>query len=545
MKTKVEKTNTNKWERGQAIILIAFAFVGIVAMVGLVTDVGLLLIEYGKLKRAVDAAAVAAAQEFRPDPDTGTLNLTAMENAALSLLQVNQLNNVRDITVHTCEDTGPERPDLCNPDPIDNPIENRKLVEVTAISDIAFGFLRVLGINSTEVRVTSIGEAATIDLVLIIDTSGSMAYETDSASDPFSAQAGDDPIQCNVDDDCQPLRAVKDIALDFVDSLIYFGYDRVSIIAGTGQASGPTDAVSRDPVEVLPLSFDRNMIFFSIDTLKVYQPRICQETDNDDLGNIPSGECLRFFGGSFDGTMCPAYEYPTDNPDPLVRATANWSSCPSSNIGGTMVRAQNAFSDDGIDDPSDPYDDDDPDRDYDNRRLDSLWVTVSLLGGPANATDPGPGGTFPFGYCPQNTWLDPSVLPDPDPPPCRDAYPSTRHTAGETISWTNPLNGETIDMSLYDADDYARDSADNLAALKTGNGVTIYTIGLGSRITRDSAGEPGVPEAATLLEYIASEAGSTLNPDINHGAYFFAPNNVTLRNIFEIIAQNIATKISQ
>lgn len=100
-------------------------------------------------------------------------------------------------------------------------------------------------------------------------------------------------------------------------------------------------------------------------------------------------------------------------------------------------------------------------------------------------------------------------------------------------------------MLLYDADDYARDSADNLAALKTGNGVTIYTIGLGSRITRDSPGEPGVPEAATLLEYIASEAGNTLNPDINHGAYFFAPNNVTLRNIFEIIAQNIATKISQ
>ncbi|MEN9564358.1 MAG: hypothetical protein RIR73_2602, partial [Chloroflexota bacterium] len=48
-----------------------------------------------------------------------------------------------------------------------------------------------------------------------------------------------------------------------------------------------------------------------------------------------------------------------------------------------------------------------------------------------------------------------------------------------------------------------------------------------------------------LLTYISRTAGDALNADINHGEYFFAPNNVQLRNIFEIIAQNIATKISQ
>src|SRR5690606_20455522 len=103
MKMSDKKIQTKKTERGQAIILIAFAFIGLVAMVGLVTDTGLLLIEYGKLKRSVDAAAVAAAQEFRPDPTTGSLNLTAMENAARSLLQINQMNNIRDIVVRTCE----------------------------------------------------------------------------------------------------------------------------------------------------------------------------------------------------------------------------------------------------------------------------------------------------------------------------------------------------------------------------------------------------------------------------------------------------------
>ncbi|HNJ15409.1 MAG TPA: pilus assembly protein TadG-related protein, partial [Anaerolineales bacterium] len=54
-------------ERGQAIILIAFAFVGLIAMVGLMTDGGVLLIEYARLKRGIDAASVAAAQQFRKD----------------------------------------------------------------------------------------------------------------------------------------------------------------------------------------------------------------------------------------------------------------------------------------------------------------------------------------------------------------------------------------------------------------------------------------------------------------------------------------------
>lgn len=34
-------------------------------MVGLVVDTGILLIEYGKLKRGVDAAAVAFLQQYR------------------------------------------------------------------------------------------------------------------------------------------------------------------------------------------------------------------------------------------------------------------------------------------------------------------------------------------------------------------------------------------------------------------------------------------------------------------------------------------------
>lgn len=91
----------NKSERGQAIILVAFAIVGLVAMVGLVTDTGILLIEYGKLKRGVDAAAVSAAQQYRLSGNV--LDTEALENAAYNFLQLNQSTDITSVTVLHCE----------------------------------------------------------------------------------------------------------------------------------------------------------------------------------------------------------------------------------------------------------------------------------------------------------------------------------------------------------------------------------------------------------------------------------------------------------
>lgn len=518
MKKLFDKDLLKKSERGQAIILIAFAFVGLVAMVGLVTDTGLLLIEYGKLKRSVDAAAVAAAQEYRPDPVTRVLNVNMMENAANNMLRLNQTQNVQDIVVRTCEDTAGERPALCNPDPVGNPVENRKLVEVSASADVDFGFLRVVGIQSARLTASSVGEAATIDLVLVMDTSGSMAYET--SGDPDLSDPADDPSVCNVLDNCQPMRQVKDIALEFVDSLVYFGYDRVSVVAMTGQTPG----APRDPVEVLPLSFDRNTILYAIDTLKVFQPDPCSG-DPDDLDT--PGECLLYGdNGVFIRPICQIYEHRMNHADDGVKALADPSSCTSSNIGGTLRLAEEALS--GSGEPG-------------NQRPQALWVVVALAGGPANATDSSP--SYPYGFCPPNTWFP--NQPGTVGPWCRDRFPSTRHPANAPlINYTNPFNGQTIQISPYDADDYARDMADNLAAMKSGTGVTIYTIGLGDQIQRQPVPtEP--PPAEDLLEYIAEQAGNTLNPNINHGNYFYAPTSQTLRNIFEIIARNISTKISQ
>ncbi len=515
------KKSLKKSERGQAIILIAFAMVALVAMVGLVVDTGLLLINYGKLKRGVDAAAIAAAQQYREAASTGDIDAVALENSAKNFLQLNQAENVKTVDIHSCSALDPARPALCNP--INGPsMDNRKLVEVTATADVNFSFLSVIGIRSTTISVTSIGEAATIDLVLVIDTSASMAYETSGGLS--SSDAGDDPSVCNPANTCMPMREVKNVASDFVDTL-YLPYDRVSIITMTSQTSGG----SRSPMEVIPLTSIPTTVQSAISGIDVFEPPVCNGSSIDS-----SGACRNYSGSAFVNIQCEFYEMNafTANPNP--------SACPSSNVGGALALARNALTGSG-----------DPDK----QRLDAFWVVIALLGGPANASDTT--GTHPNGFCPQNTWWQPSPSIAPKSQPwCRDMEPSVRHQDTDTMSFTNPVSNATTPISLYDADDYARDMADSLATTTTGSGVTIYAIGLGTQVTSTTtvlAGED--PAGESLLTYIATCAGegdfgdcSSINENdfaINHGQYFNATVSAELSSIFNQIANNIATKISQ
>jgi hypothetical protein len=403
MKIPHFKNPFQKSERGQAIILIAFAIVGLVAMVGLMTDTGLLLIEYGRLKRGIDAASISAALQFREGFSNADL-----ENAAKEFLRLNQAD-VFDIQIDTC---GTDVTMCTTP--------QRKLVKVTASRHVQFGFLRVLGIESTDITAQSVGEAASIDLVFVMDTSASMAFAT--SGDPFQSDPGDDPSVCNASSTCEPLESIKTAALSFLDT-IFFPYDRVAIVTMTSQVVDGT----RNPVVALPLSDNETNVRNAISALRVFQPPVC---------DTAFGPCLNYPGGSYAGLECP-----------IFRTTQNPSTCTSSNIGGGLLLAGSEFSRPPI-------------------REDSFWVVILLAGGPANATDADP-PLHADGYCPPNTWNDDGdrngdgdvadVGDAPNPadrnPFCRDAYGATRHGDGDAD---------------YDADDYARDMADFLADPDTG-----------------------------------------------------------------------------
>lgn len=464
----MEKT-FRKSERGQAIILIALAIVGLIAFVGLMTDGGVLFIEYARLKRAIDAAAINAALQYREGYTPEDLTKAAQE-----FLRLNQ-SDVFAIDIDTCNTDAT----LCTE-------PRRKLVRVTASRHVRFGFLAVIGIRQTDITATSVGEAASVDMVLVIDTSASMAFET--SGDPDKSDPGDDPSVCNVSDTCEPLKTVKNVALDFIDTM-YFPYDRVAVITMTSQVP---DGV-RNPEVVLPLDADEIDVRTAIQNLRVFQPPRCVSLV--DPPNPAFGPCLNY---DTHGTPSPADDTYISLDCPLYRVTGDPSSCPSSNVGGALTLAGNEFGREPV-------------------REDSLWVVVALVGGPANASDASDG--HPYGFCPSSTWVSPF---------CRDASASTRHPPGD-------LN--------YDADDFARDRADFVANPLTGQGATVFTIGLGNLIRNAPSGDPDAGEK--LLQYIALTAGDESGVPVSHGAYFYAPSADDLGEIFRQIAESIATRISQ
>lgn len=550
MKLPFNKLRTK--DRGQAILIIALAMVGLMGFVGMMTDGGVLFIEYGKLKRGIDAAAIASAQQFREGFTGADLASAAQNFLALNDSRADNVNIYRCGKTKNADGTmtalpvdvdgfllgagglsdGTKPDDNLCPSPETDPL--RKLVRVEAEKWVNFGFLRVVGISGMTIRADSVGEAASIDLVLIIDTSASMSYQTGGDKNLPDSPL-DDPSVCNVStsDPCQPLAQVKGVADDFMDTM-FFPYDRVSIVAFTGQEDDDNDGtvepedsdgiITRDHVTVLPLSDNETTVRNAIASLKVFQPPVCN------LGSPASpaaGPCLNYNdSGDFIGLDCPLLRFGADLINNSGDEVYDPSSCNSSNIRGSLYRGALEFTRP----PS---------------RSDAFWVIIMLAGGPANATDPAK--DFLYGYCPPTTWninadldgdgtITPAELAITNPN-CRDWDNSTRHGDGDPD---------------YDADDYARDQADFVADPVTGQGISVFTIGLGNLIRGAPKGDPY--SAESLLTYIAQIAGDDEDnngdgkPDdytANHGFYSYSPDTNGLSVIFAKIADNIRTRIAK
>ncbi len=519
------KENHSNSERGQAIILVAFAIIGLVAIVGLMIDGGILLIEYARLKRGIDAASIAAASQFRKDFNADDLVMAGEE-----FLKFNQSDAT--VSIFTCNAPGTDwDATLCFDPP-------RKLVRITARRHVDFGFIRIVGINGTDIEATSVGEAASVDLVLVIDTSSSMAFDTndyntivsgkkidDDPADPTNPVAlpGDNPEVCNDHlpsggARCEPLGDIIDVAVNFVqDQLLFYPYDRVALIASTSQTPGG----DRNPVLVLPFNNNYNEgtgtvtteIQAAIRALKVFEPVRC---DTLAAATTSLGGCIRFLPDNATGTYNnignDRYPVPNDR-----------SAVGSSNIGGSLYMAGQQF---------------------DSARQESFWVTIALIGGPATATNTVPGK--PTGFCPSTTWpplgrgcrdFDTVSLDDGFDPATFDWEDATRHSP----DLTDPAN--PIYPADYDADDYARDAADYITSRTLGQGATLYSICLGNLCRGTTDPTRADPYSGEHLgEYMAEYSGGA---DANHGLYYFSNDVAGLAGIFSDISDNIFTRISQ
>ena len=535
-----QKKPIQKKEKGQIIVILALVFIGLVAIVGLAIDMGYMYVSYSRLRRAVDGAALAATSQFREK-----YGIADLQKAAQEFLQLNEVGKVGSdpntlfVAIEDC-DTTPGDPELCTDPP-------RKLIRVTVTERVPLFFLSVVGLHEIPIKVSSIAEAASIDLVLLIDNSPSMAL----------GNAGQevDPTACNPSNTCAPFNAVKTAAKTLVDTL-YASYDRVAIVT-----------YSRYPKVEMPLSGDLTAVKAKIDALKVYEmegkcgwsaedrPEPGDPFPGDPAFYFMDSPCRLYHSINYPGSGSPGGVYAQMSCyNYLINGDAR--GCTVTNSGGGLKVAGNLLG--GAYPAGHSYA-------VPETRETALWVVIWLTDGFTNAGFAHDGknvnssdnqilvATNPIqdSYCPGYTHHIPQ-----DPPGtgdnhdyrfCADldarptlaqiaADPTHKYIFGRHAP--DPL-GTPLDAQWYDADDYARDMIDFVTDPLAGQGAMMFSIGLGTQITsmtpyEQTSGKPAPGQ--TLLEY-AAEKGN--------GIYYAAPNASQLQTIFLAIANKIATRLSR
>ncbi|HML21054.1 MAG TPA: pilus assembly protein TadG-related protein [Aggregatilinea sp.] len=199
-------------QRGQSIVLLAIAFLALIAFVGLVTDVAMMFVRYAALRRAVDAAAIAAAGQIREGTDYAEVTMAAEQYIQLHGIDPDT------VLVETCETdvyqwrqgVGPWEGEGAHPEEYDalgklvpvatqmgntelcNWSDPRKLVRVSAQITSPTSFLKLFGFDDFILEATSLSETAVLDVALVIDTSESMSKYTYLQSPTYSVPAGEE-----------------------------------------------------------------------------------------------------------------------------------------------------------------------------------------------------------------------------------------------------------------------------------------------------------------------------------------------------------------
>ncbi len=504
------KYKRRRSQKGQVLIIVVFAITTLVAFVGLVVDLGLVFIQYGRLRRSVDAAALSASLQYREGYTPEDLS-----NAAVEFLTLNGIDDPTAV-VNVCNPDFPAYNDesLCT-----NP--KRKLVRVIASSNVHLAFLPVIGIRSVPLKAEAISEAASVDVVIAIDRSESMTFDAPPGS------ADRDPSVCNSKNqaakytgDCSPFSDVKKAADEFVDNL-YFPYDRVGVVTFDRNVHPLPNG--DDSQRFLPLSDEENKVHNIIQKLWVFQAG-ADNPDGSDVGEAgdtcedingyigyvfpsppPPGPCRAYDWSDLGGTGtygafdCPLYFY---------QNSKDSSTCTTTNIGGGLLEAGVMFSQ--------------------SFRKEALWVVILLTDGAANSSVDYLNGNAGNVYCPHH-YLN-----------CRDSSTATRHCADPDPAKKARCEkeGGVWSPSDYDADDFARDMVDYVAYDQN---ALIFSIGLG-----DLTLTPAIdPAGESLLKYAADAGDGDPNSNgADNGFYYFAPSGSQLRQIFAQIADKIAVRLT-
>ena len=472
------KTLLAKREKGQILVLMGLLFIGLIAVVGLAIDMGLVFVAYSRLNRAVDAAALAATGEFKRNYDVNEMRAAARQMLALNNVD---LTNSTNIEINTCKSL-PGDSELCT-------TPQRKLVRVVVSQDVPLYFLSVVGIRIAPIQVKAVSEAASLDVMLVLDNSPTMAFNAPRRQ-PGMIVA--DPIICNSMDpygtstatppydgtytagpdglpgECHPFEEVKWASISFANRL-NFEYDRLGIVT-FNRTPHIGETIGTKSYPGLPLygnitdnpltpgnesEIAAQTVIDALKAMTVYEGSgKCPWTtaDKSDFPNDANLEPCSIYALHTDGTQ---YYWNVDCPN-TNQPPYDLSRCTLTNLGGALSLALSSLQ--GNLGPYTPYVPFVP-----TVRKEAVWVIIVLSDGRANA------GYNPDAICPSYTWSR--------SPQCRDKDPYLRRPDGNAD---------------YDADDFARDIADIVAQ----NSVFTFSIGFGDNLMLRDDTLPSVVHAA-------------------------------------------------
>ena len=171
-----------KGEQGQSLLIITLAFIGLLALVGLGVDLGLVYVELVQVGRAADAAALAAATELPLE--------SAAQARALVYLQENEYNHEADgvqLAVDTyhngeyAEDPGGDTTIWVDTEYSQDAgqADTANRIRVRVRKQVPMNFMQFMGFPTLPAEATATAEnISNIDTVIVYDKSGSMEFDT-------------------------------------------------------------------------------------------------------------------------------------------------------------------------------------------------------------------------------------------------------------------------------------------------------------------------------------------------------------------------------
>ena len=587
------------------LVFLALTILGIVAIMGIAIDMGYMYVSYARLRRSVDAAALSATSQFRKK--YGATDVVKAAKEFLFLNEQTMATTTTHIKIESCafiDDDG-----VLTDYSLTNPVKEdgtggsgdatlctyppRKLVRVTVTEEAPTFFLKVIGFSNLPITAASTSEAASLEMVLVLDSSDSMAWykpPPDGETEWPIPSDNRDPKLCSPSNSCHPFKEVKDTAKEFIDTYLYPPYDRVGIITfskyahlmdpTTGReipSGSPNTPILTSNIDLLDdILVGGNTVGQNAPGLMVYGVGTdpitgSQRAPYDEVhscgspgyGGIDFPDGFGYYDPSGIDTYAlrlNTFENPEEAPCRLYQTTAGgvfWqlyapgagftppdqSFVGTSNIGAGLRAAAHVFGN-----PNEIL------------RQEALWVTILLTDGVANIAFDDGGNLI----CPSSEKEGATNSTDPTKldAVCRDNNPLVRHCRSGNVgtdpsqanyyacmnqvaptgftwpsNWTWPATTNTVDSTLYDVDDYARDMAD---LLHDSAHSLIFAIALQQDPNNSSdagiyhpAGTPTGGEA--LLTYVAAKGGTEI---------LYHASAEDLPSVFLAIANKIATRLT-